>query len=125
MATPIAASLGDLVTLAILAQISKFIYNLRSDPSLITPYISFPLILILVYGFVVLPFSAKVAKNCSFTKDLLHNGWKPVLSAMVISSLGGSILNNTIANFPKVRKIFLLPKETRLKSIQSPMTSQG
>jgi len=43
-----------------------------------------------------------VASNCDFTKDLLRNGWTPVLSAMVISSLGGTILNQTITKFPKI-----------------------
>ncbi len=32
----------------------------------------------------------------------MQNGWTPVLSAMLISSLGGTILNRSIVQFPKI-----------------------
>ena len=36
------------------------------------------------------------------TKNNTISGWTPVLSAMVISSLGGGILSSTIASFPDI-----------------------
>ena len=103
MATPIAASLGDLVTLAILAQSAKVIHNFSKHPSYIfMPELVYPLAILVVYALIVIPFSLKLAKTCNSTSILLTNGWTPVLSAMVISSLGGTILNKTIKSFPKI-----------------------
>ena len=78
-----------LVTLAILAQSSRFIYSLSLYNSILMPQLVFPLILLAIYFVKIVPFCIQVASNCDFTKDLLRNGWTPVLSAMVISSLGG------------------------------------
>ena len=106
VATPIAASLGDLVTLAILAQSAKILYNVNnSEGALFIIYkaeLLYPIIILAVYAFAVIPFCLQMAKICESTKDLLMNGWTPVLSAMVISSLGGTILNKTINSFPKI-----------------------
>jgi len=107
VATPIAASLGDLVTLAILAQTSRTIhslsfYNSSIMPQIIWPGIICPLVLLAIYFFKIMPFCIRVANDCHFTKDLLRNGWTPVLSAMIISSLGGTILNQTIKKYPKI-----------------------
>merc|ERR1711953_257034 len=101
VATPIAASLGDLVTLAILAESSKNLNSLENS-SLFLPQITCPLLIILGYLVLIVPFCIELAKKCESTKELLKNGWTPVLSAMVISSLGGTILNQTIVKFPKV-----------------------
>ena len=94
VATPIAASLGDLVTLAILAFTSKNIHYFDS--------ILISLAILSLYFALILPYCLQIAKKCNHTKDLLKNGWTPVLSAMVISSLGGTILNKTILTFPKI-----------------------
>ena len=105
VATPIAASLGDLVTLAILAQSAKVIHNFSKYPSYIfMPELVYPFAILVVYALIVVPFSLKLAKTCNSTSVLLTNGWTPVLSAMVISSLGGTILNKTIKSFPKIGK---------------------
>ena len=36
------------------------------------------------------------------TQEILEKGWTPVLSAMFISSLGGSILNQVITSYPNI-----------------------
>merc|ERR1712240_99595 len=63
---------------------------------------SFVAILILLGYIVVTPFCFERAKNNVDTRDILYNGWTPVLSAMVISSMGGKILNNVISTFPDI-----------------------
>lgn len=105
VATPIAASLGDLITLAILAQSSSIIHDMKSYYILTSiPYanVFLPACVLVLYAFVIAPLCIKAASHCVHTKKVLHDGWVPVLSAMVISSLSGSILNQTIHRFPKV-----------------------
>ena len=36
------------------------------------------------------------------TRNILREGWTPVLCAMLISSLGGTILNRVISRFPNI-----------------------
>ena len=36
------------------------------------------------------------------TKSVLYSGWIPVLSAMLISSLGGLVLSKTVTTFPGI-----------------------
>ena len=79
---------------AILAQTSRTIhslsfYNSSIMPQILWPAIICPLVLLAIYFFIIVPFCIRVANDCHFTKDLLRNGWTPVLSAMIISSLGG------------------------------------
>merc|ERR1719430_391853 len=92
VATPIAAALGDLVTLPLLAFVANFFNNSGALTAVI----------ILLGYVVVTPFCFKRAKNNVDTCDILYNGWTPVLSAMVISSMGGKILNNVISKFPDI-----------------------
>ena len=42
------------------------------------------------------------AATCPPTAALLTRGWTPVLSAMLISSAGGKILNSTISKYPGI-----------------------
>lgn len=76
VATPIAASLGDLVTLAILAESSKNLNSLENS-SLFLPQITCPLLIILGYLVLIVPFCIELAKKCESTKELLKNGWTP------------------------------------------------
>lgn len=92
VATPIAAALGDLVTLSLLAFVANFFNN---SGALVA------VIILLGYVFIT-PFCFKNAKNNVDTCDILYNGWTPVLSAMVISSMGGKILNSFIIKFPDI-----------------------
>lgn len=51
---------------------------------------------------VVLPLFWHFANKCDQTKDILLNGWTPVLAAMTISSTGGKILNSAIVMYPDI-----------------------
>lgn len=84
IATPIAASLGDLVTLTILSYLCTFLYYIRE-------YVWIQLLIIFIYILLVPVFVYHSYKN-DFVKDALYNGWVPIIMAMAISSAGGSIM---------------------------------
>ncbi|XP_034514784.1 solute carrier family 41 member 3 isoform X2 [Ailuropoda melanoleuca] len=89
IATPIAASLGDLITLSILAFVSSFFYK-HKDSRYLT--------LLVCVGFTALiPVWVLIAKQSPPIVKVLKFGWLPITLAMVISSLGGLILNKTIS----------------------------
>lgn len=92
VATPIAAALGDLVTLSLLAVIAKFLVS--SGTVLVLSLLSLYVLLT--------PLCARKAANDSNTASILRHGWTPVLSAMIISSMGGKILNTVIATYPQI-----------------------
>ncbi|BFZ10527.1 hypothetical protein BsWGS_13566 [Bradybaena similaris] len=91
IATPIAASLGDLVTLSVLAWASSLLYEFKE-------YIWLPIVII-IFFLLLLPLWVIVCIKNKYTEDVIFTGWVPVLSAMVISSLGGLILRFTIASY--------------------------
>nr|CAD7406190.1 unnamed protein product [Timema cristinae] len=92
VATPIAASLGDLTTLALLSWIASLLFDAIDKQ----PWLAPTLILICL---AVAPLWACVAFRNKHTKEVLKTGWTPVISAMLISSMGGLILDFTVANF--------------------------
>jgi len=93
VATPIAAALGDLVTLSLLAFVATFLNNSG---------VLLAVAILAGYFIIITPFCYEKAKKNVNTSDILYNGWTPVLSAMVISSMGGKILNNVIMKFPDI-----------------------
>ncbi|KAI4479739.1 hypothetical protein M0804_010789 [Polistes exclamans] len=92
VATPIAASLGDLTTLALLSWIASILYHSIGNAPWIAPTLIFVCI-------VATPIWGYVAAKNPFTKEVLDHGWTPVISAMLISSLGGLILDYTISSY--------------------------
>ena len=93
VATPIAASLGDLTTLALLSWISDKLWadmvegNAWLSPLLICLYL------------LVTPACCLVAWRHSTTRDVLLHGWTPVLLSMLLSSGGGLILEYAVDAF--------------------------
>ncbi|XP_060766630.1 solute carrier family 41 member 1-like [Neoarius graeffei] len=90
VATPIAASLGDLVTLALLSGISTGLYheleyNVYANP------------LVLVFFIALTPIWVLIARQIPSAREVLYSGWKPVIIAMAISSVGGLILDQTLS----------------------------
>uniref|UniRef100_UPI00063C3D14 solute carrier family 41 member 3 n=1 Tax=Odobenus rosmarus divergens TaxID=9708 RepID=UPI00063C3D14 len=89
IATPIAASLGDLTTLSLLAFVSSFFYK-HKDNRYLTPLVCI--------GFMALiPVWVLIAKQNPPIMKILKFGWFPIILAMVISSFGGLILNKTVS----------------------------
>jgi len=95
VATPIAASLGDLTTLGLLSAIATFLYKAIGSESGIW-WIS--IVIIAVY-LIMLPWLIWLSSQNPLTNEVLQTGWVPVLSAMGISSLGGLILDYTVSSY--------------------------
>lgn len=95
VATPIAASLGDVTTLGLLAWISSLLYT-HMQAGLDTA-----LIIIVVY-FSLLPLLLYLSYNNEHTCLVLCTGWTPVLLAMLISSGGGLILDRAVDSFKRI-----------------------
>ncbi|XP_051850478.1 solute carrier family 41 member 2-like [Antechinus flavipes] len=91
VATPIAASFGDLITLAILAWISQGLYACLETYYYIAPLVG-ALFLALT------PIWIMIAAKHPATRTVLHSGWGPVIIAMIISSIGGLILNTIVSD---------------------------
>ncbi|XP_078298771.1 solute carrier family 41 member 3-like isoform X1 [Panthera onca] len=89
IATPIAASLGDLITLSILAFVSSFFYKHKDNR-----YLS---LLVCISFTALIPLWVLIVKQNPPIMRILKFGWFPIILAMVISSFGGLILNKTIS----------------------------
>uniref|UniRef100_A0A671LNT2 Solute carrier family 41 member n=1 Tax=Sinocyclocheilus anshuiensis TaxID=1608454 RepID=A0A671LNT2_9TELE len=85
VATPIAASLGDLITLALLAGISTE-FNDYANPMVCAFFVA------------LTPIWVLIARRTPSTREVLYSGWEPVIIAMAISSVGGLILDKTVSN---------------------------
>ncbi|XP_011496783.1 PREDICTED: solute carrier family 41 member 1-like [Ceratosolen solmsi marchali] len=92
VATPIAASLGDLTTLALLSWISSILYNSIGNAAWVAPTM-------IIFCVLATPIWGYIAAKNPFTKEVLDHGWTPVISAMLISSIGGLILDYTISSY--------------------------
>ncbi|XP_006631154.1 solute carrier family 41 member 1 isoform X1 [Lepisosteus oculatus] len=90
VATPIAASLGDLITLSLLAGVSSILYQYRDQW-----YLS---LLVCALFIALIPLWVIVARRSPQIKEVLISGWQPVIIAMSISSIGGLILDKTVTD---------------------------
>jgi len=95
VATPVAASLGDITTLGLLAWISNELYS----DLLATGYMAH----IIIGGyFLLLPILLALAFNNEHVTEVLKVGWTPILMAMVIASGGGFVLEKAVEHFKGV-----------------------
>ncbi|XP_069499492.1 solute carrier family 41 member 3 isoform X2 [Ambystoma mexicanum] len=90
VATPIAASLGDLITLSLLAGISSTLFK-HIDIVYLSPMICAVFI-------ALIPIWIAIAKESPSISEVLKSGWQPVIVAMSISSIGGLILDKTVTD---------------------------
>jgi len=95
VATPIAASLGDITTLGLLAWISNLLYeDFTSGGNLAH---------VIIGGyFLVLPIFIAIAYKNEHVSEVLRVGWSPVLMAMLIASGGGFVLEMAVEHFKGV-----------------------
>nr|XP_046168954.1 solute carrier family 41 member 1-like [Oncorhynchus gorbuscha] len=91
VATPIAASLGDLITLSLLAGISTGLYKELEFNDYANP-------LVCAVFVAMTPLWVLIARKIPSTREVLYSGWEPVIIAMAISSVGGLILDKTVSN---------------------------
>ncbi|EFN82421.1 solute carrier family 41 member 3 [Harpegnathos saltator] len=90
LATPLAASFGDVVSISVLSGISSQLY-LRLDNEIWILYV-----VLAVYIFMLLPCWVVIVLKNKYTKKVLKSGWVPVLSALFISGFGGLILDRVV-----------------------------
>ncbi|XP_017778715.1 PREDICTED: solute carrier family 41 member 1-like isoform X2 [Nicrophorus vespilloides] len=92
VATPIAASLGDITSLALLSWVATLLYKSIGTHDWLAP-------LIIAAYILAIPLWIWIAKRNLQTRDVLYNGWTPVVGAMLISSMGGLILDFMVSRF--------------------------
>jgi len=95
VATPIAASLGDITSLALLSWVATLLYESIGTHDWLAPFIIAAYIL-------AIPLWIWIAKRNLQTRDVLYNGWTPVVGAMLISSMGGLILDFMVSRFENI-----------------------
>lgn len=78
VATPIAASLGDITSLALLSWIATVLYECIDKQDWAAP-------LVISCYILVTPLWVWIAKKNKYTNDVLYFGWTPVMVAMLIS----------------------------------------
>lgn len=92
LATPLAASVGDVVSLSVLSAIASSLFQ-RIETQIWVLYV------ILGCYLLVLPFWVYVVLRNKYTRNVLTSGWVPVLSALFISGFGGLILDRVVDEF--------------------------
>jgi solute carrier family 41 len=98
IATPIAASLGDVTTAALLAAFAQLIYNQTKTTD------GFPIFAVSIIAFflLLLPLWFYWATKNEYTRDVVTTGWYPVIGAMIISSCGGFILDSGVKIYERI-----------------------
>lgn len=97
IASPVAASLGDMTTAALLAVIAHSIYSYSENQRM--PYLALVIILLFIG---MLPVWMSVARNNPYTADVITTGWTPIVIAVFISSCGGFILEYGKSRFSRL-----------------------
>ncbi|ORZ02784.1 hypothetical protein BCR43DRAFT_482157 [Syncephalastrum racemosum] len=90
IACPMASSLGDVVTLGILAGCSQLLLGSMDT------MLSLGLLFVMVAS---VPFFGKSVWKNGTVKELLYSGWTPIIFAMLISSFAGLILERYVEQF--------------------------
>ncbi|CAL8125131.1 unnamed protein product [Orchesella dallaii] len=87
IATPVAGSLGDVVTLLMLSYFSRLIWSFIDDGNNWVAYT--------IYGvyLIVVPISFWTVYKNEYVKAVLISGWVPVIISVMISTGGGVILD--------------------------------
>lgn len=94
VAIPVAAALGDLTTLGLLALISAELYDLKES--------HWVALVVICAMFLLLPAWTYVAYRSEHTRGVLSYGWLPIISAMLISSLAGNILDVAVKKYSRM-----------------------
>ncbi|EJD06222.1 solute carrier family 41 member 1 [Fomitiporia mediterranea MF3/22] len=90
IAPPVAACLGDLITLCLLGLVSSFLINFVNTP------LPFVICIMLVVSSCICAYM--VSRN-SYVRDLIKQGWSPLFGAMAISSGTGIILDTFVSRY--------------------------
>ncbi|CAH1098924.1 unnamed protein product [Psylliodes chrysocephalus] len=93
LATPLAASVGDLVSLIVLSSWARLLYSIHDE----YPWLMG--IVLGVYILILLPLWIYIVKKNKYTCNILTEGWTPVITALMISGTGGLILDMGVDEF--------------------------
>lgn len=91
VAIPIAAALGDMTTLGLLAFISSSLFRLQESQ-----WVSLAVICAV---FLLLPVWTYATYKNDNTRGVLFYGWLPIISSMLISSVAGNILDVAVKRY--------------------------
>ncbi|XP_053686366.1 solute carrier family 41 member 1 isoform X1 [Sabethes cyaneus] len=92
LATPLAASIGDVVSISLLSFIASLLFENLGTHLWIT-------FVVVTCYFILLPFWVFLVYRNKYTRPVLTTGWIPVLSALFISGLGGLVLDTAVGIF--------------------------
>ncbi|XP_043660510.1 solute carrier family 41 member 1 isoform X3 [Drosophila teissieri] len=92
LATPLAASIGDVVSISLLSFIASLLYDHIKTHLWIT-------FIVVTCYLVLLPMWVMIVLRNEYTRPVLKSGWVPVLSALCISGLGGLVLDAAVEVF--------------------------
>ena len=94
VATPLAASLGDIIALVLCSQLAGLFYASRNEMAFY--WLAVPTIVVYI---LLIPIWVTITKRNPHTESILTkaNHWYPLISAMVISSIGGIILKLAVS----------------------------
>uniref|UniRef100_A0A1I8BDE7 Divalent cation transporter n=1 Tax=Meloidogyne hapla TaxID=6305 RepID=A0A1I8BDE7_MELHA len=95
IATPIAASLGDLTTLTILSVFGSVFLSAHRTQH----WLNMCIILLFIF---ILPICVAIASRDSSARQVLKYGWSPIVFSMMISSSGGFVLERAVMNFQQM-----------------------
>uniref|UniRef100_A0A915DLH7 SLC41A/MgtE integral membrane domain-containing protein n=1 Tax=Ditylenchus dipsaci TaxID=166011 RepID=A0A915DLH7_9BILA len=95
VATPIAASLGDLTTLAVLSVFGSIFLAAHQTESWLNTFV-------IVLFLLSIPFWVTAARREHSTEQLLRHGWSPIVFSMFISSSGGFVLERAMRSFTQM-----------------------
>ena len=125
IATPIAASLGDVTTLVLLAYISHWLFEVISGPIKEPVHITNPNVnvivhrgatmdmtpgpewvqdLILILLLALIPLWGYLARTNPHTRNVIVTGWFPVCGAMLLQNAGGLVMERACESFDKLAK---------------------
>ena len=90
IAPPVAACLGDLITLCLLGLVSTFLIN----------FVNTPLPLVICVALIASScFCAYMVSRNNYVRGLITQGWTPLFGAMAISSGTGIILDLFVSRY--------------------------
>ncbi|GLV45034.1 uncharacterized protein CBL_14393 [Carabus blaptoides fortunei] len=93
IATPLAASIGDIVSLSLLSLIASAIYEI------VDTYFWCLFVILGFYLCVLLPSWVCIVRRNKYTRHVLTSGWVPVISALIISGMGGLVLDSAVDKY--------------------------
>lgn len=95
VATPIAASVGDLMTMCFLVYVSNGLYNL----TMILPWA--PLVPLIIWTVIVIC-TGIIARRNPFTRSKVFHGWSPLVVSMLLQNISGVVMETSLRRFPRM-----------------------